>query len=55
MLLCREDEWNEEEIEFIKHLSSTIGHAFGSLQKTIVLLALNFCVIHFYKLLYFLV
>ena len=33
MLLCREDEWNEEEIEFIKHLSSTIGHAFGSLSK----------------------
>ena len=33
MLLCRENEWNDEEIEFIKHLSSTIGHAFGSLSK----------------------
>ena len=33
ILLCRENEWNDEEIEFIKHLSSTIGHAFGSLSK----------------------
>ncbi len=33
MLLCRENKWNDEEIEFIKHLSSTIGHAFSSLSK----------------------
>ena len=27
------EKWEKEEIELIKHLSSTIGHAFGSLSK----------------------
>ena len=31
MLLCREDNWTDEEIEYVKHLSATIGHALGSL------------------------
>ncbi len=31
LLLCREDNWTDEEIEYVKHLSATIGHALGSL------------------------
>ena len=30
MLLMRNEDWTEQEIEFLKHLSSTIGHAIGS-------------------------
>ena len=33
LLLCRQAQWNEEEIEYLKHLSSTIGHAVASLTK----------------------
>ena len=33
LLLVRNDEWSEQEIEYLNHLSSAIGHAIGALQK----------------------
>ena len=33
LLLVREEEWSEQEIEYIRHLSSSIGHAMGSLKE----------------------
>ena len=31
LLLVRNDEWSDQEIEYVNHLSSAIGHAMGAL------------------------
>ena len=33
LLLVRDEEWSEQEIEYIRHLSNSIGHAMGSLKE----------------------
>ena len=33
LLLVKNSEWSEQEIEYLNHLSSAIGHAMGALQK----------------------
>ena len=33
LLLVRNDEWSDQEIEYVNHLSSAIGHAMGALHK----------------------
>ena len=35
LLLVRDEEWSEQEIEYIRHLSSSIGHAMGLSKKII--------------------
>ena len=33
LLLVRDESWTEQEIEYIRHLSNSVGHAMGSLKE----------------------
>ena len=33
MILARDENWEEQDIEYIRHLSLSIGHAMGSLKE----------------------